>query len=177
MKRTLLALVLASASALTCMAQKAGFIKANKLLNAGIGVNSYYGGGIPIGASFEIGVTDEISVGTNVDYVSSKYNYGLGYSYKFTTMYFGARGSYHANELLNINNEKVDLYGGATIGFRVFKWKDSYSNETLSGSYDNGVYVGAFIGGKYYFSSNIGAFAEVGAIGSTNARVGLAFKF
>ncbi len=177
MKKATLLLMLLSASTLICMAQNAGYSKGNKLLNVGIGVNSYYDGGIPIGASFEVGVSNEISVGANVDYISNKYNYGYGYDYKFTTIYFGVRGSYHVNELLNITNEKVDLYGGATLGFRSFKWKDSYTNSGLSSSYGSGVYAGAFIGGKYYFSSKIGAFVELGAIGSTNARVGLGFKF
>lgn len=177
MKKTNLLLVIFATSSLIGMAQKGGYAKKDNLLNFGVGVNSYYDNGIPLGASFEKGITDVISVGANVDYVSSKYNYGSGYSYKFTTLYFGARGSYHVNELLNMDNEKIDLYGGATIGFRSFKWKDTYSDESLSGSYGSGIYFGAFIGGKYYFSSKVGAFVELGAIGSTNARVGAGFKF
>jgi hypothetical protein len=160
------------------MAQNGGYAKGNKLLNIGIGVNSYYNGGIPFGASFEVGVTDEISVGGNFDYLSNKYS-GYGYSWKFTALYIGARGSYHFNELLNINNEKIDLYGGATIGYRSFKWKDNFDESyySVGGTYGNGVYVGAFAGGKYYFNSKIGAFVELGAIGSTNARLGIGFKF
>jgi hypothetical protein len=177
MKKTIILLMMCSVSALFCLAQKTGYVKGNKLLNVGIGINSYYDKGIPVGASFEYGITNEISVGANVDYVSSKYNYGYGYDYKFTTIYFGVRGSYHFNELLNIENEKIDLYAGATLGFRSFGWKDSYSNSGLSGSYGSGVYAGAFAAGKYYFSKIVGAFVEVGAIGSTNARVGLGFKF
>ncbi len=177
MTKTTLLLMLFSVSTLVCMAQKGGYSKGDKLLNAGIGINSYYDRGIPIGASFEAGVSNEISVGVNVDFVSSKYDYAYTSSYKFTAIYLGLRGSYHVNELLNIANEKIDLYGGATLGFRSFKWKDAYSNSTLSGRYGSGIYAGAFIGGKYYFTKNVGAFAELGAIGSTNARVGLGFKF
>jgi hypothetical protein len=155
-------------------AQNGGYAKGDKLLNVGVGINSYYSGGIPFGASFEVGITDDISVGGNVDYLSYKYK-ELG-NFKFTALYFGARGSYHFNTLLNIGNEKVDLYGGAALGYRVFSWKDDYSGGGLKSSYGSGVYLGIFAGGKYYFASNIGAFVELGAIGSTNARLGVAFK-
>lgn len=177
MKRTILLATFTFISCIICMAQNGGFAKGNKLLNIGIGVNSYYSGGIPFGASFEVGVSDNISFGGNIDYLSNTYNYGT-YSWKFTALYIGLRCSYHVNELLNIENEKIDLYGGATLGYRSFKWKNGYDDSyDLSGSYGNSIYLGAYVGGKYYFSNKVGAFAELGAIGSTNARVGIGFKF
>ncbi len=177
MKKTTLSVILLLLALTTTFAQKTGgFAKGDKLLNIGVGVNSYYNSGFPLGASFEVGVTDDISVGANVDYLGSKYS-GFGYEYKFTTIYFGARGSYHFNEILNIDNDKIDLYAGATVGFRSFTFKDKYSGETLTGTYGSGVYLGGYLGGKYYFTNNIGAFAEVGAIGSTNVRLGVGFKF
>lgn len=158
-------------------AQNGAYSKGDKLLNVGVGLNSYYSGGLPLGASFEVGVTDDISVGANVDYLSHKYG-GYGYSWKFTALYIGSRGSYHFNNLLNIENEKIDVYGGATIGYRSFKWKDSdFEGSGLKNSYGSGVFFGVFAGGKYYFTDNIGGFAELGAIGSTNVRLGVAFKF
>jgi hypothetical protein len=69
------------------------------------------------------------------------------------------------------------LYGGAALGYRSFSWKDNFSNASLGDSYGSGVYFGIFIGGRYYFTNNVGGFAELGAIGSTNVRIGLAFKF
>jgi hypothetical protein len=177
MKKIKIVFLFVIASAGTATAQKGGYSKADKLLNIGVGVNSYYTGGIPLGVSFEAGITDQISIGANVDYLSHKYQSGSTLSYKFTALYFGVRASYHVNELLNIAQEKVDLYGGLTLGYRSFGWKDNYSSSTLSGSYGSGIYFGGYVGGKYYFGNNIGAFAELGAIGSTNARVGLDLKF
>jgi len=156
-------------------AQNGAYSKGDKLLNVGVGLNSYYSGGLPFGASFELGVTEDISVGVNVDYLSHKYK-AFG-EYKFTALYFGARGSYHFNTLLNIENEKIDVYAGATLGYRSFTWSDDYTAGGLKNSYGSGVYLGIFAGGKYYFTDNIGAFVELGAIGSTNARIGLAVKF
>lgn len=155
----------------------AQYAKGDKLLNIGIGVNSYYNGGIPVGASFEVGVTDEISVGGSIDYLSHKYNAGFGNDFKFTALYVGGRGSYHFNKLLNLANDKIDLYGGLALGYRSFTWSDSNFNSGLGNSYGSGVYLGIFAAGRYYFSENVGAFLEVGAVGSTNAKLGAAFKF
>ncbi len=153
------------------------FSKGDKLLNAGVGINSYYSNGIPVGASLELGISDLFSAGANFDYLSSTYNYGLGYKYKFTALYFGARVSYHFNDLLQLSNEKVDLYGGATLGYRSFSFKDNFSSDGLGNNYGSGLFLGGYVGGRYYFTQSIGAFAELGAIGSTNARVGLSCKF
>ena len=150
--------------------QNGAFSKQDKLLNIGIGVNSFYDGGIPIGASFEKGISNSISVGVNADYLSNDY-----LSFKFTAIYFGVRASYHVNELLKIKSEKIDLYGGPTLGYRSFSWKDT--DQDLGDSYGSGVFLGAYIGGKYYFNKKIALFAELGSIGSTNARIGVAFKF
>ncbi len=147
-----------------------GYNEGDKLLNVGIGVNSYYAGGHPVGASFELGITDELSVGGNFDYLDNT-NYGL----QFTVLYFGTRISYHFNESFEIDNNKVDLYGGAALGYRSFKWNDAGLDR--GSAYESRIYAGAFIGAKYYFLKNIGALAEVGALGSTNARVGIGFKF
>lgn len=158
-------------------AQEYGYTKGDKLLNLGVGVNSYYGAGLPLSISFESGITRQISVGASFDYLSRNYKPASISIYKFNALYFGARASYHVNELLNIDNEKIDLYGGVTIGYRSFRWKDNYSSNNLSGMYGDGLFFGGYIGGKYYFTSKIGAFTELGAVGSTNARFGAAFKF
>lgn len=176
MKKIKLTVVLCVLFGSVSSAQESGYKKNDLLLNLGIGVNSSYYGGIPLSVSLETGSTDQISVGVSFDYLSDKYSAGALSSYKFTALYFGARASYHVNELLNLNSEKIDLYGGITVGYRSFKWKDSYSNNTLSDRYGSGIFFGGHIGGKYYFTQTIGAFTEVGATGSTNMRLGLAFK-
>lgn len=150
--------------------QNGGYSKGDNLVNVGIGINSYYSGGIPFGASYEKGITDDISVGGNFDYLSHDY-----LTLKFTAIYFGARGSYHFNNLLKITSNKVDIYGGATLGYRSFSW--SNDGQSLGDDYGSGIFLGAYVGGKYYFGDRIGGFAELGATGSTNARLGVAFKF
>ena len=121
----------------------------------------------------EHGVTDEISVGGSASFLSHTY-FGND---KFTAIYIGGRGSYHVNKLLQLNNDKLDLYAGAALGYRSFKWSNDYFGGSLGGSYGSGIYFGGFIGGRYYFANNIGAFLELGAGGSSNANLGVAFKF
>ena len=77
----------------------------DNLLNVGIGVGVYSYGGLPIGASFEHGFTEQISAGGFIDYLSWKNSYS-SYNYSWRFIYFGARGSYHLNELLNLNDDK-----------------------------------------------------------------------
>ncbi|HCZ34594.1 MAG TPA: hypothetical protein DHV26_01550 [Cytophagales bacterium] len=154
----------------------AQFSKGDNLINLGIGINSYYSGGIPIGASYEHGITEDISIGAGIDYLSHRYNFGSS-RYGFAALYLGFRGSYHFNNLIKHNLEELDLYAGATLGYRSFSWKDDSSGLTLNDTYGNGLFLGAHLGARYYFKPNIGGFLELGAGGSGNARLGLAFKF
>lgn len=155
----------------------AQYAKGDKLLNVGVGLSSYYGGGLPIGASLEFGVTDQISVGPQIDYYTWGYNFGAGYRYRYTFIPVAIRGSYHVNELLNLNNDKLDLYGGLALGYYISSYSD---NSGYTGFYDNAygnrVLFGLHIGGRYYFKEKLGAFAELG-YGVSALKVGLAVKF
>ncbi|MPR34369.1 hypothetical protein [Salmonirosea aquatica] len=161
---------------LACSTANAQYAQGDKLLNLGIGLNGYYGGGLPIGASFEYGVTDQISVGAQIDYYTWNYGY-VGYKWRYTFMPIALRGSYHVNELLNLNNDQIDLYGGVQLGYYISSFKDdtgyigNYNN-----AYGNQVLFGIHLGGKYYFKPNLGAFAEVG-YGVSAVKLGLALKF
>ena len=183
MKRLLFTLISLCLVNSACLSQSTAFNKGNKLLDVGIGINSFYDEGMPIGASFEVGISDQISIGGSFDYLSTKYKSYDFYNdveawAKFRALYIGIRGSYHFSELLNINNNKIDLYAGPALGYRSIKWNDpSTVLAELSGKYGSGLFLGGYIGGKYYFNKKIGVFLEAGEIGSTNARVGLAFKF
>ena len=174
MKKTVLLLVTMFALATNSNAQDGGFSNGDKLLNIGVGVNSYYDNGIPLGVSYEKGISDAFSL-------SSKYDIGFGnYDLKFTSLYIGARGSYHLNEIFGIYNSRIDTYVGGTLGYRSFSWTDSDNDsdfaDLLGKNYGSGIYLGGLVGAKYYFTDQIGAFIELGATGSSNARVGIAFK-
>jgi len=175
MNRTVFIFSALLSMALSLHAQNGGFAKGDKQLNIGVGVNSGYDSGIPFGASFEVGITDAISVGGNFDYLSSDFGNAFG-DFQFTALYFGARGSYRFNELFVIEKEKIDVYAGATVGYRSFSWDDDF-DDSLGDDYDSALFLGIYAGARYYFTDSIGAFLEVGDIGSTNARLGVTFKF
>ena len=142
----------------------AQYDKGDNLLNVGLNVGGTLGGGVGVGASYEVGIHDYISVGGEADFVS----YGtLGYKWNFIS--FGGRGSYHFGKLF-IENDKLDLYGGLNLGFRLASW-----NGVGSGTYGNGMYFGPHIGGRYYFKPNIAVLAETGWTAAA-LKVGLTFK-
>ncbi|GAB3036536.1 hypothetical protein [Spirosoma pulveris] len=143
--------------------------KGSKLLNLGIGVGGYGGigfggGGVAFGGSFEAGVAKNITVGGIASFRSYS---GFGSYYSI-----GARGSYHFNELLNMSDEKVDLYAGLGLIYSGFSYKDGY----LSSAYNyGGIDLGLHLGGRYFFSDKVGAFAEVG-VGVAPLQLGVTFK-
>lgn len=154
----------------------AQYEKGDKLLNVGLGLGSYYGGGVAVGAAFEYGITDFISVGAQADFYTWGYNFGVGYKYRYTFLPIAARGSYHfGKHFLTI--DKLDLYAGAALGYYISSYKD---NTGYSGIYDDGYggkgLFGVFGGGRYYFKPNMAGFAEVG-YNVTPIKVGLTFKF
>ncbi len=145
-------------------------------VNAGIGLATYYGGGLPLGVSVEADVKNNFSVGGSVDYF--RYNYGY-YSGGYTFIYAGARASYHLGDALNVQSANFDPYVGATLGFRHARYRDSYGysySDYYSNSYNSGLYIGIHAGARYLFSPKIGAFAEVG-YGVSALKLGLTAKF
>lgn len=141
--------------------------KGDKFLNVGLGLGGgYYGytGSIAIGGSFEVGVADNITVGA----------VGAYRGYEFASAYrLGARGSYHFNELLNISEDKLDVYAGVGLIYGGWTWKETYVG--IRNSY-GGIDFGGHIGARYFFKPALGAFAEVG-FGVAPLQLGLSFKF
>ncbi|RYU97365.1 hypothetical protein [Emticicia agri] len=156
-----------SSSKRSNFASGGGYAKGDNLLNVGIGLSSYYYGN-PIGISFEKGIEKDLSIGGQFDYNSGSY---YGYSSGYKAYYLGARGSIHLCRLLKINVDKLDLYAGLGLGYRHFRWNDSYYGN------NGGLFFNYFIGGKYYFTEKFGGFTELGYTGLSSVRVGLALKF
>ena len=83
------------------------FKEGDNLLNATIGVGNSFGG-LGLGASFEHGFSDYISAGGSVDYLGLGSLYGTG-----SLLYLAARGSYHAGELLKVNDNHTYINAAA----------------------------------------------------------------
>lgn len=166
----------ASAGAHAQDAPDFGNVKGQSFLNAGIGVGTFGltgTGGLPITASFEHGVTDKISAGLTAGYVKTKFYTNYHYTYYMV----GARGSYHFNELLNVSDEKLDVYGGLSLFYRGFKadYKDQFNDQYAKAS-GGGVDFALHAGARYMFAGNIGGYAELG-YGISPLQLGVSVKF
>ena len=157
-------------------------VKGTNYLNAGIGLGSYGlagTGGLPITASFEHGISKNISAGVTAGMIKRTYAGDIKYTYLIT----GVRGSYHFNELLKVENPKVDLYGGLSLFYRHYSFKYTYLSggdetehgdtyKSAGGNVDFAIHAGA----RYLFANNVGAYAELG-YGISPLQLGLTFKF
>lgn len=145
-------------------------------LNVGVGLGSTIGvgGGLPISAAFDYGINDNISVGAYAGFVSQTEDLGF-ISAKYTNLIIGARGAYHLDLVDNI-----DTYGGLMIGYNIVSSEITSSNPlfptTGFAASASGIAYSAFVGGRYHFTDNIGAFAELG-YGIAYLQLGLALKF
>ncbi|GAB3899640.1 hypothetical protein [Spirosoma agri] len=144
--------------------------KGTKFVNLGIGVGGYgyfNGSGLGLNAGLDVGVTKNITVGGVLGYRS----YGSGVN----SFDAGVRGSYHFNELLQLATDKADLYAGIGVSFYRLSYGDYYANiPGFSNSYTT-AYVPIHIGGRYFFSENVGGFAELGSSLAT-LKLGVTFK-
>jgi hypothetical protein len=144
--------------------------KGTKFANLGLGLGGYggigfAGGGVAFTGSFELGIMPNITVGGVASFRSYS-NFGSYYS-------IGPRGSYHFNEILSLSTDKADLYAGIGLIYSGF----SYSDSRISSLYSyGGIGFPIHIGGRYFFSENLGGFAEVG-YGLAPLSVGVTFKF
>ncbi len=133
------------------------FSKGDNVIDLGVGFSGY---GTPFHAGFEHLFTDDISAGVFANYASY---------FSTSVIWAGVKGNYHFNRILKLNNDKVDLTAGASIGY--------WSVGGVSAAYGNTVFFGVQIGGRYFFSEKIGAFAEFGGGNLSGGTVGVSFKF
>jgi hypothetical protein len=166
----------------------AQYEKGDLTLNAGFSFGligygyGYYGsasGFVPLSANLEYSVNEKFAVGPYLGFFSRSYGNG---DFRFTSLSFGGRGTWHASSFLNENlgmnlSEKVDIYAALLLGVETLSWK--YKNETLAGYYSNNtrVILGPTIGVRYYFSPKFGAFFEAGRGAFGFGTLGISAKF
>lgn len=157
-------------------------------LNIGIGLGSHYGYGTgffggsssvspALSVSYERGILPlgpgVLGVGAFVGYQGASYDLGGGDKWKYTDVIVTLRGTFHYPV-----SEKLDAYGGLGLGLRhagaSFEGNSLYG--TLGKVSANEPAPGLFVGGRYFFTPGLGAFAELG-YDQTYLKVGLAAKF
>ena len=173
--------------ALSAVSQSSGtgapFVKGSKSLglSAGFGIGyNYISGysGLPVLALtydqgfFENAGPGNIGIGAIVALKTAHYNYSGGHRAVWKNYFVGIRGTYHLTILADKNN-KFDPYAGVTLGVRIYRYDDTYSSYANHSLYP---VAGAFVGAKYNFARNIGAFAELG-YDISFARIGISLNF
>ncbi|MFT7234008.1 MAG: hypothetical protein ACI8TA_003237, partial [Cyclobacteriaceae bacterium] len=115
------------------------------------------------------GIKDNISVGGFLGYTASDIAI-VDWKYSYTII--GLRGSYHLDLL---NNEKIDTYGGAMLGYYLLNVDYGNTGFTTGGAAGAVAYT-IYVGGRYAFTDNVGAFAELG-YGIAFLQLGANLKF
>lgn len=168
-------------------AENAPFGVGTNALNLGIGIGSRYGygGGLfggnssvspAISLSYERGILPlgpgVLGVGVFAGYQGASYDLGGGDKWKYTDVIVTLRGAFHYPVL-----PQFDAYGGVGLGLRhagvSYSGNSMYDFGTASA---NEFASGLFVGGRYFFTSNIGSFAELG-YDQSYLKVGLSAKF
>lgn len=131
------------------------FQEGDIVINAGFGLGTTYSWssgslGLPVGAGIEYGITnlETGSIGVGGDF-------GIVSGDNLTITYLGLKGAYHLSEVLEIDNDKLDIYAGLGLYYRDF-------NYSGGSSFNTGIYAGYHAGARYYVSENIGVYAEIG---------------
>lgn len=174
-KNILLALLIFSLFSLTpdAQAQFNPYSSSLKIFNAGVGISSW---GIPIYASVEFPVVDNITVGAGLSYQSDSERFG---NFKWSHKIFGISviGNYHFNEVLDIPDQ-FDVYGGLSLGYWNWSTKSNEANINYGGSGNGGIGVGLQVGGRYLFTDNVGINLEFGGGSVLSAgRAGVSILF
>ena len=152
------------------------FHKGTTAINAGIGLGSYYSGITipPLSVSLDYGVADNlingnngsISVGGFAGYAASSHTYGA-YKTTFSYIALGGRGAFHYQFA-----PKLDTYAGLMVSYDIVSSNyDAFANYIKTSHVDWSI----FLGGRYFFTEKIGAFAELG-YGFYNLNLGVTFK-
>lgn len=172
---TIAAVVLATVIAAT--SAQAQNVSGKNFVNAGVGIGTFGfsgTGGLPVTVSVEHGFTDKISGGIYLGMIQRKYYDDFKYNYKV----IGVRASYHFNELLQIDQPKLDVYGGASLYYRGYTLKYDLADD-MGGKQkitSSTVGIALHAAARYMFSKNIGGYAEVG-YGVSPLQLGLTAVF
>lgn len=166
----------------TIAAHAQSFQNGTTVANVGIGLGTALGGlgtaRPAISASLDKGIWDVggpgvISLGGYVGNVGYKYT-NTGYTAKWNYIVVGARGAYHYNGFAEV--PKLDVYGGVMLGYNIVSYSVEGNDAGLNNNYGSGLGFSGFLGGRWFFSESVGAYAELG-YGVSVLNAGVTFKF
>lgn len=160
-------------------ATTAAFAPSSNVLSLGIGLGNrygYVGSGVSVAPAvslaYERGIRalgpGTLGVGGFVGYQHAASS-ALGYNYSFSDLLVAVRGSYHYSLA-----PPLEVYGSLALGVRHAGVSYSGPGDYAASATDS--YAALLVGGRYYFSRAVGAFAELG-YDQTYAKIGLSARF
>lgn len=138
----------------------------------------------PAGIRFDHMMSDKISLGLDVQYSSGQVTWTdkdttntitYNYEYNVTRLRFMPRFSIHFG-----SSDNFDGYFTISAGYRNTNRSWKTNDPSYDGSTDLNLVPFAFrlaVGGRYYFTDNIGIFMELGVSGGAIIHGGFSFKF
>ena len=179
--------LIASFGCIAVQSQAQEFKSGDNVLSLGLGLGSSLGGGYAYSSQspaisiqyehgqWDVGGPGTISLGGYLGFKSFSHT-NSHFTEKWSYTVLGFRSAYHFN-MLDVKN--FDLYAGAMLSYNIVSYSfDSHEPfyDNFGGSYGSALGLSIYIGGRYYFSQNIGAFLELG-YGISYATIGGSFKF
>jgi len=166
------------------------FTKGNSLISAGIGIGNIWKTFLKDAFTYppdtykvtskgtftlvyEYGFINKLSGGIAIGYseVVGKFNgFGEVFTETLTNFSILARANYHFG-----NFRRFDPYAGAGVGYYHFNYhvnKTGIVNSKVPGSLG----YSAQLGIHYYFTSQMGAYAEAGYVGGSFGQIGFTYK-
>lgn len=140
-----------------------------KMISAGVGISGW---GVPIYGRAMFPVAENLTVGGGLSYQS----YGYSSNWNLSIVGISARGNYHFNELIEIDDD-WDFYAGLALNYYVtsYNYKGPGSSNWNSGGPD-GLGLGLHVGGHYFVSDKLGINAELGGGSAlSGALIGVTF--
>lgn len=121
-------------------------------LNFGVGLSSW---GVPVYLGFDYAVHKDITLGAELSARKYKEDW-QGDKYSRNIIGISGNANYHFNSVLKIPSN-FDFYAGLNLGFYI--WNDEVG---YKGNNSSGLGLGGQLGGRYFFSKNLGLNLEVG---------------
>ncbi len=185
MKKLVLTLIiLMLSSALFAQKKGAPLLKQGNIVVGGkLAIGAVYGASIGFVGSAEYGLQEgflnigdvptTLGIGGTIGFSSYSEDYFMYGEWSYTNFVILVNGYYHADIL---KNPKIDTYFMIGLGYNAgsVSW-DGPGNYNWSTPSHGGIVFGTGIGGRYYFTPNLAAVAELG-VGMGLLRIGIDFK-
>jgi hypothetical protein len=166
------------------------FKEGTNVVGAGIGFGGHFGSytyssqSPGLGLQYErgmwpVGGPGIISLGAYAGFKTIKHTYyaaPFNVTEKWNYTIIGIRSAYHYNGL---NVDKLDVYGGIMLSYNILSYKydtNAPNNYFIANDFNNEIGFSPYVGGRYYLTDNIAAFAELG-YGVSYLTLGASLRF